>query len=106
MFRQRDAVSSPLPDTEVTAVFGEDGTLTGSAGCNTYRATYEADRGTITIGEPAATRKACAEPEGVMEQEQAYLAALPQATSYRVEGSSLSLLTAEGTYVAIYHRRR
>ncbi|HEX5781267.1 MAG TPA: META domain-containing protein [Solirubrobacteraceae bacterium] len=101
MFRQRDAVSSPLPETEVTAVF-EDGTLTGSAGCNTYRATYTTDRGSITIGEPAATRKACAGPPGVMEQEQAYLSALPLAVGYRVEGSTLSLLTAEGTYVAIY----
>jgi heat shock protein HslJ len=104
MFRQGDGVSSPLPDTRVTAEFGEDGTLSGSAGCNSYSATYEADRGTITIGEPAATRKACVKPAGVMEQEQAYLDALPQATGYRVEGATLSLLTPEGTYVAIYQR--
>lgn len=104
MFRQRDAVSSPLPDTEVTAVFGDDGTLSGSAGCNTYSAAYTTDGGTIAIGEPAATRKACAKPAGVMEQEQAYLDALPSAVSFRVEGSSLSLLTSEGTYVAIFQR--
>jgi len=103
-FLQRDAVSSPLPGTEVTAVFGEDGTLAGTAGCNTYRATYEIDGAAITIGEPVATKKACTTPEGVMEQEQAYLAALPRAASYRVEGSTLSLLTAEGTYVANYQR--
>ena len=41
MFLQRDAVSSTLLGTEVTATFGADGTLTGSAGCNTYRATYD-----------------------------------------------------------------
>jgi heat shock protein HslJ len=102
MFLQRDAVSSPLPGTRVTAVFGEDGTLSGSAGCNGYTATYETDGGAITISEPAATEKACAKPEGVMEQEQAYLDALPRARSYRVEGATLSLLTAEDTYVAIY----
>jgi heat shock protein HslJ len=104
MFRQGDGVSSPLPDTQVTAVFGEDGTLSGSAGCNTYTASYTTERGTIEIGEPAVTRKACVEPAGVMEQEQAYLDALPRATSYRVEGATLSLLTPEGTYVAIYQR--
>jgi heat shock protein HslJ len=104
MFRQRDAVSSPLPGTEVTAVFGEDGTLAGTAGCNTYRATYEIDGAAITIGEPVATEKACTTPEGVMEQEQAYLSALTLAASYAVEGDRLSLLTAEGTYVAIYER--
>ena len=102
MFLQRDAVSSPLPGTEVTATFAADGTLTGSAGCNTYRATYTAERGTIEISQPVATRKACAEPDGVMEQEQAYLSALPSAAQYTVEGSTLSLLTAEGTYVAVY----
>jgi heat shock protein HslJ len=103
-FRQRDAVSSPLIGTEVTAVFGEDGTLAGTAGCNTYRATYEIDGAAITIGKPVATEKACTTPEGVMEQEQAYLSALPLTASYRVEGNRLSLLTAEGTYVATYER--
>jgi heat shock protein HslJ len=104
-FRQRDAVSSPLPGTEVTAVFGEDGTLAGTAGCNTYRATYETDGDAINIREPAATKKACPTPEGVMEQEQAYLSALPLAASYAVEGDRLSLLTTEGTYVAIFERK-
>jgi heat shock protein HslJ len=88
----------------VTATFGAGGALTGSAGCNTYRATYTAGNGTIEISEPVATRKACADPDGVMEQEQAYLSALPSAAHYTVEGSTLSLLTAEGTYVAIYQR--
>ena len=78
--------------------------LAGSAGCNTYRATYEIDAGAITIGEPAATRKACPKPAGVMEQEQAYLAALPRARSWRLEGTLLSLFTAEDTYVATYQR--
>ena len=99
-----DGVSSPLPGTEVTAVF-EDGTLSGSAGCNTYRATYETGRGTITIGEPSATMMACAEPAGAMDQEQAYLSALPLAVGYRVEGTQLSLLTADGTFVATYQRK-
>ncbi len=99
-----DGVSSPMPGTEVTAVF-EDGTLSGSAGCNTYRATYETGRGTITIGEPAATMMACPDPDGVMEQEQAYLSALPLAVAYRVEGTQLSLLTADGTFVATYQRK-
>jgi len=103
-FLRRDAVASPLPGTEVTADFGDDGELTGSAGCNTYRATYTTDGGRITIGEPEATEKACSEPAGIMKQEQAYLSALPRAAGYTVEGSMLSLLTAEGTFVATYER--
>jgi hypothetical protein len=51
---------------------------------------------------PAATKKACADPDGVMEQEAAYLAALPSATQFRVDGGALALLAADGTYVASY----
>ena len=102
MVRQRDAVASPLPETEITAEFGDDGTLTGSSGCNTYRATYSTDGARITIGEPVATDMACAAP--ILEQEQAYLSALPLAASWSVEGPTLSLLTAEDTFVATYER--
>ena len=98
------AFASPLPGTEITATFADDGTLTGSAGCNTYRTTYTIDRGGIEIDPPASTKKACVEPDGVMEQEAAYLAALPTAAHYRVDGGSLALLRADGTYAAAYSR--
>jgi hypothetical protein len=39
-----------------------------------------------------------------MEQEAAYLAALPSVVSYRIDGRSLTLLSAEGTNVASYTR--
>jgi heat shock protein HslJ len=96
------AVASPLPGTRITARFADDGTLTGSAGCNTYRTNYATDRGGIEILQPAATKKACAEPDGVMDQETAYLAVLPTAARYRVDGGSLALLAADGTYVATF----
>jgi heat shock protein HslJ len=81
-FLNGNAVSSPLPGTQLTASFADDGTLTGSAGCNTYRTSFTTDQGEIEIDGPATTRKTCPEPEGVMEQEAAYLAALPTATHY------------------------
>lgn len=89
-----DAFEILIPDTEITATFTDDGELTGSAGCNSYTATFEADRGGIEIATPAATQKACASPEGIMEQEQAYLDAIPTAARYRVDGRSLELLDA------------
>jgi len=99
-----NAFASPLPGTRITATFAEDGTLVGSAGCNTYRTTYRTERGGIEIGPPAATKKACAAPDGVMEQESAFLAALPTAVHYRVDGDSLALTSADGTYVASFSR--
>lgn len=97
-----NALSSPLPGTTITATFADDGTLSGSAGCNQYTGSYTLDGGSIEIGTLAATKKACAAPEGVMEQEAAYLAALPTATHFRVDGGSLALLAADGTFVASY----
>jgi heat shock protein HslJ len=101
---QPNAFTSLIGGTEITASFEEDGTLSGSAGCNTYRTTYETSLGGIEIALPAATQKACAEPEGVMEQEAAYLAALPTAVRYQVAGQKLELLSAEGTLVATFTR--
>jgi heat shock protein HslJ len=98
------ALVSPLPGTEVTARFAADGTLTGSAGCNTYRTTYTTTRGGIEIAPPAATKKACSAPDGILEQEAAYLAALPTANHYRVDGDSLALLRPDETFVASYVR--
>jgi heat shock protein HslJ len=98
------ALTSPVPGSTITATFADDGTLTGSAGCNTYRTSFTTDRGGIVILPPSATKKSCDSPAGVMEQEAAYLTALPTAVHYRLDGGSLALLAADGTYVASYIR--
>ena len=46
------------------------------------------------------TLRACSEPEGIMEQEQQYLAALQTAATYRIEGERLEMRTAGGSKVA------
>jgi polar amino acid transport system substrate-binding protein len=96
------AVISALAGTEVTAVFGDDGSVSGSAGCNTYNATYQADGNSLTVGSVTATRQTCSEPEGIMEQESAYLVALESATAYQIEGDELELTDAEGVQVATF----
>jgi heat shock protein HslJ len=100
--RQPTAIKSVVNGTEVTATFAEDGKLSGSAGCNRYTATYTVDGGDLRIGPAAATKKACIEPAGVMEQEQAYLTALPLTRGFEIDGNGLTLLTAEGTIVATF----
>lgn len=92
----RGGVVSPLLETTLTATFGAEGVVTGSAGCNRYRASYEVREDTISVGTLAATRMACGEPEGIMEQEQAFLAALETAATYDFRGDRLELRTTEG----------
>jgi heat shock protein HslJ len=84
-----------LAETEVTATF-EDGTVRGSAGCNTYSAAYTLDDSFLNIETPAATEMACLNPVGVMEQEGRYLSFLRDVTAYRICGSQFWLETDDG----------
>ena len=72
----------PLTGTTLTINF-EDGTASGSAGCNSYSGEYQLDGENLTFGMIASTLMACLEP-GVMEQESAYLAFLQQVTSHTI----------------------
>ena len=98
----KQAVVSVLNGTAITAQFSADGTMSGSAGCNNYTAPYQTDGDKITIGMAAVTMKACVEPEGVMEQESQYLAALQTAATYSIDGGMLEMRTSDGAMVANY----
>ncbi len=75
-----------LTDTEITAEFvSSEGTVEGSAGCNSYSGSYEVKNSQLSIPGPiAATEMYCMEPEGVMDQERQYLEILQAAESYSV----------------------
>lgn len=98
----RGGVVSLLAGSEITAIFAE-GKLSGMAGCNNYFADYQVDEQAISIGPAASTRKFCGEPEGIMDQENAYLAALGTATSHEIKADNLKLFTAEGALALSYH---
>lgn len=96
----RQAVVSVLADTEITLELREDGTLGGFDGCNRYMSGFTLEGDTLTFGPLATTRMACRGPEGAAEQAQAFAAALETVTGYRLEGSELTLLTADGAIAA------
>ncbi|MCJ7451227.1 MAG: META domain-containing protein [Steroidobacteraceae bacterium] len=100
----RQAVQSILNGTIVTLSFGADGDASGSGGCNRYSGRYEASGSSISIGGITVTAMNCASPEGVMEQEQAYLKALATAKSVRFEGDRLELRTEDGALAASFMR--
>jgi heat shock protein HslJ len=93
---------SVLSGTEITAVFGDDGKVAGSAGCNNYTASYALQDTAITFGSAATTRKMCDQPDGIMEQESAFLAALESAAGYQIEGDVLMLTDADGVRLAAF----
>ena len=99
----RQAVVSPMLDTKISLAF-KDGMVTGTAGCNTFRATYTAVADSLAIGPAATTRMACPK-EGVMQQEQQFLAALQSATTWAIERNVLDVHRADGERVLMANGR-
>jgi len=101
-----DAVTSLADGTRMTLDFGPSDSLAGSSGCNRYRATYTVtDPEALVIGPVLGTRRLCAGPEGVMAQEDAYLAALGRARSFRIDADRLELRDADGALQVVATRR-
>ena len=92
----RGGVVSSATTSRVIAMF-TDGKVTGSAGCNNYSASYEISNSHITIGPAMTTRRQCAEPEGIMVQEQEFLQALAVATQYTLMADRLELRDGNGS---------
>ena len=98
----KDALVSLVADSEITAVFSEDGKLGGTASINNYSTTYTTGAdGAMTIDAQISATE-MAGPEELMAQEQAYLAALPQTATYSIQGDHLWLRDADGAAVAQY----
>ena len=92
-----------LPGTELNVVFSADGSVSGSSGCNDYNGTYSVSANNfLTISPLSVTQKMCSEPEGVMDQEQAYLNILQAASGYQVSGGQLQIFSDGGTDGLIY----
>lgn len=99
----QEAVVNVLEETALTMTFAAEGTVSGSAGCNTFSGPYTAEGGKVTLGPLAATMRACLEP-GVMAQEKAFLAALESAGTYRIEGPQLEMRTAKDALAVMVTR--
>jgi heat shock protein HslJ len=91
-------LSNTLPGTSITINFA-NGNLSGFAGCNSYNATYSSTRAAgpsndISLGPISSTQQLCSEE--IMGQEQGYLTSLQSASSYAIDGTTLTLTTAGG----------
>ena len=69
--------------------FNEDGTVTGSSGCNGLGGDYTAAGDQITFGEFVSTLMACDDP--IMAQEDAAHKVMTGTASYKIEGDTLTI---------------
>jgi len=97
-------VSVIVTEFMLTADFDNEGTMSGLSGCNSYNGSYSTDGDAIAIGPIASTERACLDPEGVMEQESLYLAALGTAATYAVRGDTMEMRTEDGALAANFAR--
>jgi len=93
----KDAVGSLIAGTRIDAVFTGNGSVSGSAGCNQYFASYTTAGSSLTLGPVGSTKMFCGAPAGIMGQEQAFLSLLTRVSRYEIEGDRLVLVDAEGT---------
>jgi heat shock protein HslJ len=90
-----------VDDTSPTLTFGDDGALALETGCNNGATTWELDGDDLTFGMVASTMMMCAEPEGIMDQEQALGLALEATATASLDSGQLTLLDEDGTAVLV-----
>jgi heat shock protein HslJ len=90
-----------LSGTAVTARFGSDGSLGGSAGCNHYSGRYSTSGYSLNISDTVSTLMYCP-GAGIMDQESAFLSDLPRASSFRVDESSIRIYDAAGKPLLVF----
>ncbi len=96
-YGEQGDLQAVLAGTEITAIFDSaKEQVTGSAGCNSYFANYEASGNKLSFSAIASTEMYCDTPEGVMEQEREYLALLSDTTTFQVEDSLLTISSSDG----------
>jgi polar amino acid transport system substrate-binding protein len=93
-----------LDGTTLRAVF-EDIGVGGSAGCNMYTGPYRVSGANLSIGPLTATQTVCSEPEGIMQQEEAFFGAMESASTFAIVGVELAVSDASGTTVVTAIKR-
>jgi heat shock protein HslJ len=93
-----DPVTAAANQREAHLIFANDTLrVAGSGGCNRVTGGFDIDGDRLCFSRMAATMMAC--PDG-MEQERRFLGALEHVERYRIRGSHLELLDAEGAVSA------
>jgi heat shock protein HslJ/uncharacterized protein YraI len=89
----------PLPGTEITARFGPDGSLSGSAGCNSYNGTFTAYGQTLRVNTLTPSQAWCDTPGGIMDQEGTYLTLLQNASRMAISAGQLTVFDSGGNRI-------
>lgn len=84
-----DSTTPAAPDVDAILIFGEDGTLAGSTGCNELGGDYVIEGDQITFGQIVSTLILC--PDLQMAQEETMFQVLRETASFNIEGDTLTI---------------
>jgi heat shock protein HslJ len=92
---------APLAGSTISAKF-EKGEIGGNSGCNSYGGQYSTSGNKLTLSQLVMTEMACMDPQGVMDQETAFLQAFGQAASYSIKDGNLEIQNASGDTILVF----
>ncbi len=101
-FNSGNGMLSNLYTGDITAVFDNQGRLSGFSGCNRYYSSYTLKGGKLQLSPIITTRKHCL-PEELMNTEAGYLAALGKVESYQIRERQLTLYGAGDLRLAVFN---
>ena len=100
MIGNANALSGVISGTQPTAEFGKDGSVTGTDGCNRYHGDYSTEEDALTVGALASTMMAC--ETDVSGQAKDFKAALEGATTFALDGTTLTIYGADGRILLMF----
>ncbi|MCB9159973.1 MAG: META domain-containing protein [Caldilineaceae bacterium] len=91
-----------IPGTHINATFDGE-MMRGFAGCNDYTAKYTRTDNQFAITDVTVTEKSCASPDGVMDQEAAYLSMLETVGGILKAPRTFEFQDGDGAPLMLYH---
>ena len=99
-----DNLTPAAADVDTSIIFGEDGTISGNVGCNSFGGDYKVDGNKITFGPISSTLMMCTDT-AIGDQETAVLNTLTGTMTFVIDGDTLTLTSADGSSVIMLARK-
>ncbi len=99
-----DNLTPAAADVDTSVILGEDGTISGNVGCNSFSGDYRVDGDKITFGPISSTLMMCADP-AIGDQETAVLNTLTETVTFVIDGDTLTLTSADGSSIIVLTRK-
>jgi heat shock protein HslJ len=98
-----DSQTPAVRDVDTSIEFKSDGPLSGNVGCNGFGGDYAVKGDTISFGPVMSTMMFCEGPVG--DQEMGTLAVLKDSAKFVLDGSKLTITSADGSAVIVLEKK-